>query len=145
MKLSIFDAKQYVDTEPVRDIMRDALPQPDDEMLDRLLARYVADDQLRLFAALDAEENLQAIIGLRMEDDGDAMILHLRVQEDARRRGIGTTLVRRIQTHLALVRLSGRASERFLPFFTSLGFSNWVVGEKPPGTKWYGVRWEKEI
>ncbi len=143
MKLSIFDAKEHVGTEPVRGIMRDALPQPDDEMLDRLLARYVADDQLRLFGALDVQENLQAIIGLRLDDEGEAMILHLRVQDDARRQGIGTALVRRIQTHLALERLNGRATERFLPFFTSLGFSNWVVGEKPPGTKWYGVRWER--
>ena len=143
MKLSIFDAKEHVDTDPVRDLMRDALPQPDDEMLDRLLARYADDDQLQLFGALDADDNLQGMIGLRLEDDGSAMILHLRVQDDARRMGVGTALVRRVKSHLSLVRISGRATERVLPFFTALGFTNWVVGEKPPGTKWYGVRLEE--
>jgi len=143
MNVQFFDAKPYFDTEPIRDLMWAALPFPNDEMLDRLLKRYHDDEDMRLIAAIDQDQNLQGIIGLKIDDPGSAMILHLRVHDDAQRMGIGTALVRKVISYLKLHRLSGRASENLLPFFSSMGFAHWVVGEKPPGTKWYGVRWER--
>jgi GNAT superfamily N-acetyltransferase len=70
------------------------------------------------------------------------MILHLRVQDDAQRHGIGSALVQKVIASFRLHRLSSRSPETLLPFYRKLGFTSWVVGEKPVGTKWYGVRWE---
>lgn len=144
MDLHFFNAKPYFDTEPVRGLMWLALAYPNDEMLDRLLQRYHDDDDMRLIGAIDGNENILGLIGLKIDDVGAATILHLRVQDDSQRRGVGTALIQKIITALGLSRLSSRSPERLLPFYERLGFVSWVVGEKPRGTKWYGVRWEKE-
>jgi GNAT superfamily N-acetyltransferase len=142
MALRFLNAKPYYDTEPVRDIVRSALAYPNDEMLDRLLSRYHDDDDMRLIAAIDDEDNLLGIIGLKIDDVGAATVLHLRVHDTSQRRGIGSALIRKVIALLGLRRLSSRSPENLLPFYASLGFTNWVVGEKPRGHKWYGVRWE---
>lgn len=142
MTLHFLNAKPYFDTEPVRELMRLALPFPNDEMIEKLLKRYHDDEDMRLIGAIDDEENLLGLIGLKIDDEGAATVLHLRVQDSSQRRGIGSALIRKVISLLRLTRLSSRSPEPLLPFYTSLGFSNWVVGEKPPGKKWYGVRWE---
>jgi GNAT superfamily N-acetyltransferase len=142
MPIRFLNAKPYFDTEPVRDLMWSALPYPSDEMIDRLLQRYHDDEDMRLIAALDDAENLVGIIGLKIDDEGAATVLHLRVHDSSQRRGVGSALIRKVIANLRLTRLSSRSPEALLPFYASLGFTNWVVGEKPPGQKWYGVRWE---
>jgi GNAT superfamily N-acetyltransferase len=143
MSLHYFDAKPYFETEPVREIMWSALAYPNDEMLDRLLQRYHDDENMRLVAAIDGEENLQAIVGLRLDDQGEATILHLRVQDDVQRTGIGSALVQKVIDTYGLHCVSSRSPGKLLPFYEKLGFYSWIVGEKPPGTTWYGVRWER--
>jgi GNAT superfamily N-acetyltransferase len=144
MALRFLNAKPYFDTEPVRDLIWSALPYPNDEMVDKLLNRYHDDEDMRLIAAIDDDENLLGIIELKIDDVGAATVLHLRVHDQQQRRGIGTALIRKVISILGLHRLSSRSPEGLLPFYTGLGFTNWVVGEKPPGQKWYGVRWEAE-
>jgi GNAT superfamily N-acetyltransferase len=143
MALEFFDAKPYFDTEPIRELMLLALPAPNEEVLDRLLQRYHDDDQLKLIGALDDEENIQGIVGLRMDDDDAATILHLRASSDQQHTEISTALMQAIIRIYKLRQLSGRSHERNLGLYESFGFTSWVVGEKPPGTKWYGVRWER--
>jgi hypothetical protein len=142
MSLQFFDAKPYYETEPVRELMLRALPAPNEEMLDRLLQRYNDDEQFRLVGALDDEENIQGIVGLRMDEDGVATLLHLQAATADENAEITGALLRAIIRIYRLHKLSGRSHERNLNIFESLGFTSWVVGEKPPGTKWYGVRWE---
>ena len=144
MNVRFFDAKPHYETEPVRSMMWGALPYPNDEMLDRILQRYHDDEGMRLYGAIDDDDNLQGLIGLRIDDDRGGTLLHLHVHDGAQRQGVGSALVRKAISHMKLQRLSGRASVDLLPFFDSLGFSNWVIGEKPPGTNWYGVRWGDE-
>jgi GNAT superfamily N-acetyltransferase len=143
MDLHYFNAKPYYDTEPIRDLMWSALPFPNDEMLDRILRRYHDDEDMRLVAVIDGDENVQGIIGLKLDNPGQAMILHLRVQDDAVRLGVGRALITKVIAMLELQELNGRSSEEILPFYTHLGFSTWIIGEKPPGHNWYGVRWER--
>lgn len=102
MNIKFFDAKPYFDTEPIRDLMWLALPYPNDEMLDRLLQRYHDDDDMRLIAAMDDADNIQGLIGLKIDGVGEAMILHLRVQDDAQRQGVGAALVKRVISYLKL-------------------------------------------
>ncbi len=143
MDLHYFNAKPYYDTEPIRELMWSALPFPNDEMRDRILRRYHDDEDMHLVAAIDGDDNVQGMIGLKIGDPGAAMILHLRVQDDAIRLGVGRGLVGTAITTLELRELNGRSSEEILPFFAGLGFSSWIIGEKPPGHNWYGVRWER--
>lgn len=140
-----FNAKPYFESEPIRSLMWQALPFPNDEMLDRLLQRYHDDEDMRLIAAIDDEENVQGMIGLKIDDEGEATILHLRVQDDAQKQGVGTALIHKVIELLKLHKLSSRSSEAILPFYLKLGFTSWVVGEKPPGHTWYGVRWEEGV
>lgn len=145
MALHFFNAKPYFETEPIRGLMWLALAYPNDEMLDRLLQRYHDDDDMRLIGVIDDDETIQGIIGLKIDGPGAAMILHLRVQDDMQRRGIGTALIEKVIATLGLNRLSSRSPERLLPFYERLGFHSWVVGEKPRGSTWYGVRWERAV
>lgn len=144
MKLLFFNAKPHYNTKPVRDMMWGALPFPNDEMLDRLLLRYHDDEDMMLMGVLDEQENLLGILGLKMDGPGIATLLHLNTGEEAQVQRIDAALIKKAITKLHLTRLNARATESRVPFFTELGFTNWVIGEKPPGTKWYGVRWETQ-
>ncbi|MEO5929870.1 MAG: GNAT family N-acetyltransferase [Candidatus Kapaibacterium sp.] len=142
MALQFFNAKPYYNTEPVRDLMWAALPYPNDEMLDRLLQRYHDDDDMRLIGAIGDGDNVLGIVGLKVDHEGAGTILHLRVHDDLLRQGIGSAMVMKVIDLLKLHRLDSRSAEPLLPFYSQLGFTSWVIGEKPRGTKWYGVRWE---
>lgn len=141
MQLRYFDAKHHLDTDAVREIMLAVLPHPNVEMLDHLLERYRVDESMQLLGALDGDEQLVAVAGLRIEENEQATILHLRVADEFRRRGIGRAIVRKVIAHHALRSVAARCPEDFLAFYTSIGFTHWLIGEKPPGRKWYGVRW----
>jgi GNAT superfamily N-acetyltransferase len=141
MQLRYFNAKSHVDDAPLREYMLALLPHPNEEMLDHLLERYRSDETMQLLGALDSDERLIAIAGLRIEEEAKATILHLHVADDVRRRGIGRAIVRKSIAHFALVSVAARCAEEVLPFYSSLGFEHWLIGEKPPGRKWYGVRW----
>jgi GNAT superfamily N-acetyltransferase len=141
MKLLYFDAKAHLDADPLRDLMLQVLPHPNPEMLDHLLERYRTDDAMQLLAALDDDERLVAVAGMRLEEGARATLLHLRVADGVQRRGIGHAIVRKAIAHFALAGISARCPEELLPFYSSMGFRHWLVGEKPPGHKWYGVRW----
>jgi GNAT superfamily N-acetyltransferase len=143
MRISYFDAKPHLDDAPLREYMLQVLPHPNEEMRDHLLERYRSDDTMALLGALDDDENLVAIAGLRLDDDDRATLLHLCVATPSRRRGIGRAIVRKSIAHFALRGLDARCAEDLLPFYTDLGFEHWLIGEKPPGRKWYGVRWRK--
>jgi len=143
MRLLFFDAKPYAETDPVRSLMWGALAHPSDEMLDHLLHRYSEDEDLLLLGAMDAEQSVQGIIGLRRDGEGTATLLHLRVADDAQRRGVGRALVRKAIALESLTALSGRSPEHLLDFFSAIGFTHWLIGEKPPGSNWYGVRWSR--
>lgn len=140
--MNFFNAKPYYDTEPIRELMLGALPHPNEEILDRLLDRYHNDDDMRLIGAIDDEENILGIIGLKIDDLGTATVLHLHVHDVGKHKEIGGALVQKAIKTLGLRKLSARSTESMLPFYDGLGFVSWVIGEKPPGTKWYGVRWE---
>lgn len=144
MRLQYFDAKPHYNTQAIRDIMWNALAYPNAEMLNRLLQRYHDDDDMRLIAAMDENQDVQALIGLKIDDDemGEATVLHLRVENAGLHDKIGAAIIRRVIQLFGLHTLSSRAPAAHLPFYTELGFTNWVVGEKPRGVKWYGVRWQ---
>lgn len=141
MRLTYFDAKPHIDDEPVRELMLAILPHPNVEMLDHLLERYRDDDGMALLGALDDAQRLVAIAGLRIEEDSNATILHLRVADEMRRHGIGRAIVAKAIAHFALHSVAARCSEELLGFYTAIGFEHWLIGEKPPGRKWYGLRW----
>ncbi|HVK40524.1 MAG TPA: GNAT family N-acetyltransferase [Candidatus Kapabacteria bacterium] len=143
MRLTYFDAKPHIDDEPVRTLMLAILPHPNEEILDHLLDRYRDDDGMALLGALDDAQQLVAIAGLRLEEEAMATILHLRVADPARRHGVGRALVTKAITHFKLRSVAARCAEEILPFYTALGFEHWLIGEKPPGRKWYGVRWRR--
>jgi len=143
MQLRYFDAKHHLDTDAVREIMLAVLPHPNVEMLDHLLERYRVDDSMQLLGALDGDEQLVAVAGLRVEENETATILHLRVADEFRRRGIGRAIVRKVIAHHGLRSVAARCPEDLLSFYTAIGFTHWLIGEKPPGRKWYGVRWRQ--
>lgn len=144
MKLVYFDAKPYLDTAAVREIMLNVLPHPNEEMLDHLLERYRTDEAMQMLGALDDDERLVAVAGMRLEEGARATLLHLRVVDGVQRRGVGRAIVRKSIAHFKLRAMAARCSEELLAFYTAMGFTHWLVGEKPPGHKWYGVRWLAE-
>jgi GNAT superfamily N-acetyltransferase len=141
MRLIYFDAKPHLDEAPLREYMLQVLPHPNEEMRDHLLERYRTDESMQLLGALDDGESLVAVAGLRLEEDDKATILHLWVSQPSRRQGIGRAIVRKSIAHFALTSVAARCAEEILPFYTALGFNHWLIGEKPPGRKWFGVRW----
>lgn len=144
MHLRYFDAKPHLNTEAVRDLMLNVLPHPNVEMLDHLMERYRTDETMQLLGALDADERLVALAGMRLEENDQATLLHLRVADDFQRHGIGRAIVRKSISHFHLNVLAARCPEELLEFYAVLGFTSWLIGEKPPGHKWYGVKWRAQ-
>jgi N-acetylglutamate synthase-like GNAT family acetyltransferase len=82
------------------------------------------------------------ILGIERVGRDAALLLHIAVDQQERRRGIGMKLVKGVIEAEGLQALYSETDQNSVDFYRAAGFQVTSLGEKHPGIERFSARWE---
>jgi ribosomal protein S18 acetylase RimI-like enzyme len=126
------DAIPEREDEPLRQLLAYSVGFPDGAKVARRLAEYRGQPDRRLLV-YEADGRILGSLGLQFIASGAASIRHIAVFPEHRGRGVGRGMVRQAWEHFALHRLTAETDADAVGFYRRCGFAVTSLGEKWPG------------
>lgn len=101
---------------------------------DQIISEYRDNPKQRILG-LESEGTLVGLIGLAFGRRGSAVIRHIVVRRDRRRRGIGHKMIQAVMRQFSLREMSAETDYDAVDFHRKCGFHIKSLGEKYPGTE----------
>jgi GNAT superfamily N-acetyltransferase len=123
-------------TQAVKDLIAMAMGRPTPERLQRLLDNFYSTDGHTIFVALDKSQ-ITGIIGIDYTAAPHGWILHLAVQPDLRKKGIGRGLIDYAFKEFSLESIALETDQDAIGFYCACGFTAVEIESKWPGIHRY--------
>lgn len=121
-------------TDEAKEILGAALYHPTPEKIDALLNSVYAESVTRLFG-LVMGKIVAAVVGIRLDSQSVAEILHIAVDEGCRGMGYGRRMIELVVQEEALTGLCAETDRDAVGFYERCGFAIESLGEKYPGVE----------
>lgn len=129
-------------TTDVKEILRGALYHPTSEKVEALVSSVYAKSNTSLFGLMMGE-TVVAVMGIRLDSQSVAEILHIAAREGSRGKGYGRQLIALVVQEEALRTLYAETDRDAVGFYQRCGFAIESLGEKYPGVERFLCRWSK--
>ncbi len=130
----MIDLKSQLDDTAIRELLSYAIGFPSEAELDRVCARYRADQAMKCLGR-ELCRRVVGLIGLRIDSLGQAVIKHISVSVDIRRHGIGRYMLNYVIEKYSLTKLAAETDNEAVGFYQKCGFTVMSLGEKYPGVE----------
>lgn len=129
------------DAARLKELIAPSVFNPSGVALDYLLSTVYAIPQRRLYV-WEEEGRPVGILGVERVGRDAALLLHIAVDPNERRHGIGKRLVEGVIDAERLSALYSETDQNSVDFYRAVGFEITPLGEKHPGIQRFSCRWE---
>lgn len=137
----LVDVRRRLDSPEVRELVNQIEYPADarEAKTEQILAEYRRNPDQPILG-LESEGELVALIGLRLTTPTDAVIRHIVVRRDRRRRGLGREMIEAVCRRLSLMSLTAETDGDAAGFYRKFGFEVVSLGEKHPGVERFACK-----
>jgi N-acetylglutamate synthase-like GNAT family acetyltransferase len=129
------------DAERLKELIAPSVFNPDFVRLAYLFDTVYTSPRRRLYV-WEEDGKPVGILGIERVGRDAALLLHIAVDQQFRRRGIGMLLVKGVIAEEGLQALYSETDQNSVDFYRAAGFQITSLGEKHPGIERFSCRWE---